>query len=255
MDWIETFYTRQDEWAAVCAEPVGPEDRRRAKHLESWIGACPKRILDLGCDGGQTAYAIADRGHLVVAVDRVQRVAEAARHLASTRQDRRMTVVQGDFFLVDLNGPFDAVCCFDGFGTGTDADQRRLLRRIDGWLEPRGTALVEIYAPWYWAHAAGRTMAWGDVSRRYDYDLDTNRMLDTWWRTADPSSAVTQSLRCYAPGELRELLNPLPLALHAVVPGGAYDPDAATYRSSVPLREVMQYTAVLRHRRAVDDRR
>jgi len=42
---------------------------------------------------------------------------------------------------VDIGGPFDAVCYWDGFGIGDDQDQRRLLRRIAGWLAPDGRAL------------------------------------------------------------------------------------------------------------------
>jgi len=89
-------------------------------------------------------------------------------------------------------------------------------------------------------------MKWEDAARRYDYDADLHRMLDTWWPVDDPSAAVTQSLRCYAPDELRRLLGSTGLALIDVHPGGAYDHDAGVYRERVPLEEAMQYVAILR---------
>jgi hypothetical protein len=85
-------------------------------------------------------------------------------------------------------------------------------------------------------------MEWGDVARCYDYDPDSNRMLDTWWPTDDPSAAATQSLRCYA---LRRLAASSWLAVVHVRPGGAYDHDAGIYREQVPLEEAMQYIATL----------
>ena len=175
-----------------------------------------------------------------------------ARRLAEGRPDRRIRVIRGDFYTIDLDERFDVVCTFDGFGIGADDDQRRLLRRIRGWLAPHGTALIEVYSPWYWAAVAGRTMQLEVAARRYDYDAISNRMLDTWWPTNDRSAVVTQSLRCYTPAELRQLLKPTRLELVDVLPGGAYDHDAGVYRKHVPLGEAMQYIAVLRHARGAD---
>ncbi len=246
MDWVEDFYTKQDEWAGVYGEPIRPHHREKAALVEEVGSSRPLRVLELGCGGGQVASAIADLGHSVVAVDLNSRAIELARRLASARTDGRMTVVHGDFYAIDMDGRFDVVCLFDGFGVGEDEDQRRLLRRIAEWLAPGGTVLIEIYTPWYWSKTAGRTMEWEDVTRRYDYDVDSRRMLDTWWPVDDPSAAVTQSLRCYTPDELRRLLEPTGLALIDVRPGGAYDHDAGIYHARVPLEEAMQYVATLR---------
>lgn len=38
----------------------------------------------------------------------------------------------------------------DGFGIGEDADQLRILKRINGWLNEDGYALRDIYEPNYW---------------------------------------------------------------------------------------------------------
>jgi len=247
MDWVKKFYTKQDEWAGTYGEPVGAQHREKAAHVEIFGEARSLRVLELGCGGGQIASAIADLGHSVVAVDLNSRAITRARRLASERSDERMRVVRGDFYSINLQEQFDVVCYFDGFGVGEDDDQRRLLRRVSGWLAPDGAALIEVYTPWYWAAAAGRTMEWEGAARRYGYDVASNRMLDTWWPTDDPSAAVTQSLRCYAPEELRRLLDSTGLELVDVLPGGAYDHDANIYRERVPLEEAMQYIAVLRH--------
>lgn len=246
MKWVEDFYTKQDEWAGVYREPVDAFHRERAALIEVPGETRALRVLDLGCGGRQVACAIADRGHSVVAIDSNPRAIEQARPLAPARTDGRMRVIQGDFYTIDLDGRFDIVCHFDGFGVGEDADQQRLLNRIFSWLAPDGRAVVEIYTPWYWSKVAGRTMNWRGVARRYDYDPNSNRMLDTWWPTEDPSAAVTQSLRCYAPDELRRLLEASGLELVHILPGGAHDHDAGIYRESVPIEEAMQYIATLR---------
>lgn len=246
MDWVEEFYTKQDEWAGVYGEPVGSHHREKAALVEMGGTSRPLRVLELGCGGGQVASAIADRGHAVVAVDLNPRAIDQARRLAAARTDRRMTVAHSDVYAIDLGESFDVVCLFDGFGVGEDEDQRTLLRRITEWLTPGGKAVIEVYTPWYWSKVAGRVMRWENVSRRYDYDPSSRRMLDTWWLAGDPSTAVTQSLRCYEPSELRRLLESTGLELVHIRSGGAYDHDAKVYHKRVPLEEAMQYVATLR---------
>jgi hypothetical protein len=43
-----------------------------------------------------------------------------------------LRAIEGDFYETEPPGKFDVVAYFDGFGIGTDEDQRRLLRRIVG---------------------------------------------------------------------------------------------------------------------------
>lgn len=70
-------------------------------------------------------------------------------------------------------------------------------------------------------------------------------MLDTRWTTDDPSAAVTQPLRCNAPGELRCLIESTGLKPIGTVPGGAYDHHAGICREAVPLEGAMQDVAML----------
>jgi len=112
MEWVKIFYDFHQRWLA--GYYLGP-------------------ILDQHRD--QAAAATADLGHEVVAVELVPAGAAHARMLAS-RPERggSLSVIEGDFYRVELAQTFDVVCYWDGFGIGSDADQRRLLRRMGtGW--------------------------------------------------------------------------------------------------------------------------
>ncbi len=189
-----------------------------------WPAARLGEVLELGAGGGQNAAALADLGYSVTAIELVPAVAENALELAAQPRKGHLRVIVGDFYDVELSDRFDIVCYWDGFGVGSDDDQRRLLVRIADWLAPRGFALIEVYTPWYWAGMAGRETEFGGVCRRYGFDAEGSRMLDTWWPVGRDEEAVTQSLRCYSPADLRRLLEGTGLALESVEPRGAYDP-------------------------------
>jgi len=157
-----------------------------------------------------------------------------------------MEPVLADFYGIEPGSKFDVVCYFDGFGIGEDDDQRRLLRRIAGWLKCDGSALIEVYAPRYWATVAGTEMHFDDASRRYEFDMVGSRLLDTWWPNGRPEEAAIQSLRCYAPVDLPLLLRGTGLRLGGVLPGGAVDRASGEYRSQVALEQAMSYLVALR---------
>jgi ubiquinone/menaquinone biosynthesis C-methylase UbiE len=246
MDWVKSFYGKQDEWTGCCRGEIEESHRGQAYRVDRTLGGCPGRVLELGCGGGQTAAAIAELGHTVVAVDISPRAIDAARERAEAHLRGRLQPILADFYEFEPEGHFDVVCYFDGFGIGEDDDQRRLLRRIAGWLVPNGAALVEVYTPWYWAAAAGTTMQFDDASRRYGFDAVDGRMLDTWWPNGRPEEVVTQSLRCYGPGDLRLLLAGTGLDLVDVLPDGAVDQASGGHHSQVPLERAMSYLATLR---------
>ncbi|MEN6370159.1 MAG: methyltransferase domain-containing protein [Thermotogota bacterium] len=246
MDWVRTFYDKQDEWTGCCGEEIGAVHRKQASRVGRALGGRSGRVLELGCGGGQTAAAIADLGHTVVAVDISPRAIDAARQRAKAHFRGRMEPVLGDFYEIAPEDKFDVVCYFDGFGIGKDDDQRRLLRRIAGWLKRDGSALIEVYALRYWATVAGTEMHFDDASRRYGFDAAGSRLLDTWWPNGHPDEAVTQSLRCYGPAELRALLDGTGLELVDIEPGGAVNRKTGEYRRRVPLEQAMSYLATLR---------
>jgi SAM-dependent methyltransferase len=204
-------------------------------------------VLELGAGGGQSALAVAKLGHEVTAIELVPRSVAHARTLTSQAAPGLLRVLEGSFYTLPLAETFDVVCYWDGFGVGTDAQQRQLLQRIARWLAPAGTVLVDIYTPWYWARVSGRQMNTPTFVRQYGFDADGCRMLDHWWQAERPDERVTQSLRCYSPQDLRLLLEGTGLVLERVEPGGAVDYEAGTYASSVPLEQAMQYRAFLHH--------
>lgn len=230
MDWIPEFYDRQDEWTGIYTGPV--REHHRAK--VALLGERRRlRVLELGAGGGQHAAATADLGHDVTAIELVPRLAANAADLAARPRKGTLGVYEGDFYTIDVPGSFDVVCYWDGFGVGTDDDQRRLLKRIREWLKPNGEALIDVYTPWHAASTVGAQQEWGGARRRYDFDAEGCRWLDTWWPVDDEREAVTQSLRCYSPADLRLLLSGSGLILSTILPG------------DTPLHRAVFYTARL----------
>lgn len=244
MDWVREFYEKQDQWDGAYRREIGPEHHEQALRVDQALDGRKGRVLDLGCGGGQSAAALAALGHQVVGVDFNRSAIGRARELAAASEGR-ITVIQGDFYEVELEGVFDAVTYFDGFGVGEDADHRRLFERIAGWLAPEGRVLIDVYTPWYWAQTSGQEMAWEDVARRYLFDADACRVVDTWWRVDRPDDSITQSLRCYSPADLKLLLQGSGLAMLDRIPGGSLDYETGVYTNQVPLEEAMSYLAIL----------
>lgn len=246
MDWALEFYTKQNQWSGVYEEAIHEGHRLKAGWIEELVGPGKKRILELGAVGGQVAAAMADLGHDVIAVEQAPTLAAHAQTLAGVERAGTLTVVPANFYEVALTGQFDVVCYYDGFGIGSDADQRRLLKRVATWLTPTGSALIEIGTPWYIASVDGRGWRVGQAERRYNFDADGCRWVDTWWTIDQPEEAVQQSLRCYSPADLRMLLEPTGLHLTHVKPGGTMDWVQGKWLPTVPLGKAMNYVAQLR---------
>ena len=130
MDRVRSFYEKQHLWANVYAGDVEDYHRDKARSVNLPEREPPYNILELGCGGGQVAAALADLGHFVVAVDINPEAVRNPRLLAESRPYANITLVEEDFYSFTPEDRFDAVCYFDGFGVGTDEDQRKLLQRI-----------------------------------------------------------------------------------------------------------------------------
>ena len=175
--WTKDFYTKQYQWLErparwtqfSASDPPG-RARRRAAAVERLAGPGAKHVLELGCGSGTVAGAMAALGHTVIAVDIVDAAVASAKRLAAQLPAGQLTVVQGDFYALEWTERFDVVCYFDGFGIGLDTDQQRLLRRIAGWLQPDGCALIDVYAPWSHANAPPEVYQEGGVMMRTDFD-------------------------------------------------------------------------------------
>lgn len=244
MHWSESFYARQAEISGIYAAAVHPFTQALAARMTAHLGG-PGRVLELGSGGGQFAVAAALQGHDVTALERVPLLVEHARTLGQQHQVQP-DVRQADFYTVQLpEAHYDAVCYWDGFGIGTDDDQRRLLRRVAGWLVPAGRMYLDVMTPWYWAKATGNAPQVSGFTREYGFDADGCRMLDTY-SPDDGTEPFTQSLRCYSPADLRLLLQGTGLTLAERWPGGSYDVQAGVWTPEVPLGKCMTYAGVLK---------
>ncbi len=182
MEWVRDFYDLHQRWlAGYYLGPILDQHRDQAATVHAAVGLGPKRVLELGAGGSLAAAATADLGHEVVAVELVPAGAAHARMLAS-RPERggSLSVIEGDFYRVELAQTFDVVCYWDGFGIGSDADQRRLLRRMGDWLAPDGRAVIDIFTPWHAVRMAGREVRFDRLARRYGFDPEGCRLIDSW---------------------------------------------------------------------------
>jgi SAM-dependent methyltransferase len=211
-------------------------------------------VLELGSGYGATAVAAAQEGYTVTAVEVSDR-ADFTSGLARGPAAGSVTVHKADFYQVRLDEQFDAVCYWNGFGVGSDADQRRLLRRIGfEWLRPGGTALVDVFNPLVWAgwdgdeeHRVPNAAAGyhHELRERIRFDPVTCTAIDTWWETDDPDHPISQHLRCYTPADLALLLEGTGLSQTGIVVGDDAVPLSPNPGLSGLLREEYQYLAVL----------
>jgi SAM-dependent methyltransferase len=235
MDWVKDFYTRKSEWFG----PSGILDHHRARAATIDRLAKPgiKRVLELGAGAGGSAAATADLGHTVVAIEMSPLRAAYARDLAAQERAGSLTILEADFYETDLTGPFDVVSYWNGFGIGSDADQRQLLDRIaHDWLAPDGCVLIDVFSPWQWARAAGAKQRneESELMQRSDFDPVTCRFLDQWWSFKKPSDIVTQSIRCYTPVDFLLLLQDTPFVVQRwEVDGNEFDPQVQHSMSSL----------------------
>jgi len=178
--------------------------------------------------------------------------ADYARELVWRPRKGSLTILEADFYTVELEGRFDVVCCWQCFGLGSDADQRRLLRRIaHEWLVPGGSALIDVYSSIKPARDAGTEARLSplegvpgsvEMIERCHFDPVHCRWIDEWQPTAEPDQALAQTVRCYTPADLILLLEGTGLRLKRIqVDGQDVDFESNRIATSGPLMEVWGY--------------
>lgn len=253
--WVRDFYDRAAVWWGPDPQPKGTHDTRVAT-VTRLTGPAPKRILDLGAGGGATSAALADAGHSVVAVDLSPMRAAYARELAALPHAGAMTVVEGDFYTLDLGRGYDVVCCWEVFCFGNDADQRSLLRRIArDWLAPDGCVVLEVYNPVRPARDAGTEERLAplpgvpgsvEMIERCHFDPVSCRWIDEWIPTGEPEAALAQSIRCYSPADLLLLVEGTGLTVDRLeLDGEAFDMDTESIHAGGRLLDAWIYLARL----------
>lgn len=214
MDWIYNFYSKTGQWWGPAEHKITERDYERVKTIKRLYPSA-KHVLELGAGYGNTAAACAENGLNIVAIEISDR-ADFAKQYEEKKYKGSLKIVKGDFYTVELIEQFDVVTYWNGFGIGTDDDQKKLLKKISGWMKLDSIALIDISNPITWKLWSGEEehkVAKPDlgynfnVSEKIDYDETNKRFIDTWWLTEKPEEKITQSIRCYLPTELDILLD------------------------------------------------
>jgi protein-L-isoaspartate O-methyltransferase len=254
-EWVKPFFDTVSGWYGP--PRIQASDHARVALATRFAPRIPMRVLELGAGGGTTSVVAAQAGHTVTAVDLSSAKVAFAADLVR-RHGVAVDVIEADFYTVDPGGPFDCVMYWNGFGVGTDADQRTLLRRIhDEWLAPDGVFVLEVFSPMRWLRSAGERVertAQVELVNTNDFDPVLSRFSDTWWPAGHEAQAVTQSARCYTPADFSLLLEGTGFRIvHAMAQGVAFDPGAPA-DSSHPIWDSWAYACVLAREGATPDR-
>jgi SAM-dependent methyltransferase len=163
---------------------------RQCDFVERALGiGAPSRILDLGCGHGRHSLELARRGHAVLGLDRVAGFLALAR-AAAEREGLNAQFERADICRFEVDQPFDhAICLFDAFGFGDDAEQESMLRCTFAALRPAGRLLLDLRSrEWMIRLAPAAVLDKGDgemMIDRHHFDLRTGRFTDrrtTIWR-------------------------------------------------------------------------
>lgn len=244
----QDFYRLQNQWSKIYFRNISQGDLDRVLWINRLTGMKGVRILELGAGGGQFSVTAYQLDHKVTAVEIEPDFVEHIRNLLKHRNPENLTILTADFYSLELEGVFDLICYWDGFGVGSDSDQRRLLEKISTWLTPDGSVFLEIFTPWFWAsQAVGVKFPIGDAIREYGFDAARCAVTDTWFLKDNPSIKTTQRLRCYSPADLAMLLEGSGLTILENFPGGFLDYSTGSYIPEVPLHQAMSYITRLVH--------
>lgn len=208
------------------------------------IGRKPTHALELGSGMGLDAAAMYKKDVHVDALEIVPELIEYAKQVQETLKTQ-VNLIQGDFFKYTPDKLYDLVYYMDGFGVSSHDDQVKLLQNIESWLSDQGDCVIEIYSPSHWKKAENVEMQLSDtVSRKYTYDYSIDAFLDTW--TADDGFSYTQTLYCYTPDQIKEMVKKTNMKIVSFTPGGKMDYETMTYHEKASLEDCMMYKVVLK---------
>lgn len=179
------------------------------------------RLLHLGAGEGETVLAEQEAGFLVTAIEHSSVRAEGA---AAKLRDANLPadIRVGAVHSIDAGSEFDAVTVWAGFGAGSDASQRRLLRRISSeWLkDSRSRAFVNVFDPPPSARCEDPYPVGFQFGRAVrHYNVSSSRLYETAKLRYDSEVEWKRSLRCYSIADFELLLDGTGLRLHAIEPG------------------------------------
>ena len=150
----------------------------------SLVRRCTGPVLDVGCGPGRLTAALTAHGRIALGVD----VAPAA--VALTRQRGGVALERCVFGRLPAQGRWGTALLADG-NVGIGGDVVRLLRRLLGLLQPRGSVLAEVGAP-------------GTGSGRRTVRLEQGSRVSPWFPWADLASDDAADVAGRAGLDLRE---------------------------------------------------
>jgi len=205
----------------------------------------PTKALELGSGMGLEAINLNLMGVQVDAIEIVEELNSFAGDMQNKFKSN-VNFIKKDFFEFAPKTKYDLIYYLDGFGVSSHDDQIRLLEKISNWLNDNGTCVIEVYNPIYWKKADGVKMNLTDtVKREYGFDYEKNAFLDTW-TSLITDYAYTQTLQCYSPGEITNMLENSSLVIDSIHPGGAMDFEKLEYKHKVSLEECLNYKVILK---------
>ncbi|HKG38031.1 MAG TPA: class I SAM-dependent methyltransferase [Conexibacter sp.] len=136
-----------EAFAAVFDAHLAPEDTDDVVgFLHGCVGSPPARLLELGVGTGRIARPLVGAGYDVTGV-------EASPSMVAALRDRpdgdRVSLLLGDFGLIELGGPYDLVYGADCPLSQLDPRERVLscLRRVAASLRPGGWFVCDAFHP------------------------------------------------------------------------------------------------------------
>lgn len=245
--WCAGFFDMASTWWPRA--DTNELDRQRARLLREIAAPGARSLLEIGCGDGSSAAAAATAGFDVTAVDVSGTRISAAQELAASAmaRDARLRFVCGDIYTVTLEAPFDVVCYWNGFGVGSDDDQRFLLHRVaTELLRPGGMLVLDVYAPWRWASIHGHREVYSSIVCDSEFDPLTSTFIERWWHRDEPGTVISQYGRCYSPQDFILLIGGLDLELVDIRPGCfRVDSVDSTKDMASMLLESWDYTVIL----------
>jgi histidinol-phosphate/aromatic aminotransferase/cobyric acid decarboxylase-like protein len=144
--WYRKYFT-EDYWVLSELKYQSERTARELAYLQGVLEerAPGRRVVDLGCGIGRHAIGLAQAGFEVTGLDASEwAIDEAKRRADKAGVDIRWEVV--DLLAIE-EWPLvavDAAICVQSFGWGSDADQRRLLRRLRRHLAANAVLILAL---------------------------------------------------------------------------------------------------------------
>lgn len=236
MSWWQSFFDADylRLWGAI----VTPE--RTAQEAAAIWELCAlapgARVLDAPCGSGRISRALAERGAVVVGVDRSEELLAAAERTRGDIPAERLRYLRHD-----LRNPLDeigfdvALNIFSSLGYGDEIDDREIVATLARAIHPGGLVVVEtnhrdnIVAMLARGESFERSLP--DGTRLWEtptFDAVRGRV-ETTWRWTGPSGTGEKhaSIRVYAIPELVRLVERAGLRVKSVNAGLSPEPYRA----------------------------